>query len=104
MSLEEYRLVAAGWFLLIFFLTVFWYFTLRRLAQIFKERFAATRSHEPAPEGVLGLARFLIRGDFRNTGDERMAALCRRLRQLLYGYLGSVGAYIVFLVIFRSRY
>ncbi len=104
MSIEEYRWVAAGWFLLIFFLTVFWYFTLRRLAEVLKERITATRSHEPAPEGVLGFARYLIRGDFRQTGDERMAALCRRLRQLLYGYLGSIGAYIVFLVIFQSKH
>jgi len=104
MSIYEYRLVAGGWFLLLVCLTVFWYGTLRRLSDILKERLKNTRSRQPVPEGILGVFAFLYRGEFKQTGDERLAAFCRRLRQLLYGYLGVIGAYIVFLVMFRPHY
>jgi hypothetical protein len=103
MSIEEYRLVAGGWFLLILFLTVFWYATLRRLEGVFKEHLDATRSHQSIG-GLTGMLQFIIRGDFRRTGDERMVGVCQRLRKLLYGYLGSVAAFIVFLVICRPHY
>jgi hypothetical protein len=104
MSISEYRLVAGGWLILLVFLTVFWYGTLRRLSGILKERLDSTRSHQPIPQGLVALFLFLYRGDFKQTGDERLKAVCRRLRQLLYGYLGGIGAYIVFLVLFHPRY
>jgi hypothetical protein len=103
MSTHEYRLIAIGWSLLIVFLTFFWYATLTRLSVVLKERLAATRSHQSL-SGLPGVFLFLFRGDFKQTGDERLVAVCRRLRQLLYGYLGAIGAYIVFLVIFHPRF
>jgi hypothetical protein len=103
MSLFKYRMIAEGWLLLIICLTMFWYAVLRRLSEILKERSKVTRSREPAPEGMLGLFMFLFRGDFKQTGDERLASVCRRLRQLLYGYLGAIGAYLVFLAVFRPH-
>ena len=103
MRVEEYRLVVAGWFLLILLLTIFWYATLRRLSKVLKEHLRATRSSQPVP-GFLGLALFILRGEYRQTGDDRLIGVCRRLRNLLYGYLGSIGAYIVFLVIMRPRF
>jgi hypothetical protein len=48
--------------------------------------------------------RFLIRGSFKQTGDERLVALCMKLRKLLYGYMGATAAYVVFLVIMRSKH
>ena len=103
MSEHEYRLIAGGWLLLILFLAFFWYATLRRLSEILKGRLASTRSHQSV-SGVIGIILFLFRAEFKQTGDERLINLCLRLRQLLYGYLGSIGAYIVFLVIMRPRF
>ena len=103
MSVHEYRLIAAGWFLLILVLTIFWYATLRRLADVVKEHLGSTRSHQSI-SGLPGLFLFLIRAEFKKTGDTRLIAVCTRLRQLLYGYLGAIGAYIVFMVIMHPRY
>ncbi len=102
MSIHEFRVVAVGWAILIVFLTLFWYATLSRLSVILKEHLASTRSHQSV-SGLPGVFMFLFRGDFKQTGDERLVAVCRRLRQLLYGYLGAVGAYVVFLVICRPH-
>ena len=103
MSTEEYRLVAAGWSLLILLLTIFWYATLRRLSEVMKEHLSATRSHQSIP-GFFSLFLFILRGEYKQTGDNRLIGVCHRLRKLLYGYLGSIGAYIVFLVIMRPRF
>jgi hypothetical protein len=103
MNPYEYRLVAIGWALLLVFLTLFWYATLRRLSGVLKEHLAATRSHQSVTD-LRSVVLFLFRGDFKQTGDERLVAVCRRLRQLLYAYLGSIGAYVVFLVIFRPSF
>jgi hypothetical protein len=103
MSSHDYHLIAAGWSLVIIFLTLFWYATLRRLSVVLKEHLAATRSHQSL-SGIPGVLAFLFRGDFKRTGDERLVSVCRRLRQLLYGYIGAIGAYIVFIVIFRPRF
>ena len=103
MSLHEYRLVAGGWFVLILFLTVFWYATLRRLSEVMKEHLSATRSHQSVPR-FLGLFFFIIRAEYKKTGDTRLISVCEKLRKLLYGYLGSVAAYFVFLVIMHPRY
>lgn len=96
-------MVAAGWFLLILLLTIFWYATLRRLSEVMKDHLAATRSHQSIP-GFVGLFLFIFRGEFKQTGDARLVGVCYRLRKLLYGYLGSIGAYAVFLVIMHPRY
>jgi len=103
MSVHEFRLIAAGWFLLILLLTIFWFAMLHRLSAVLKERLASTRSHRSI-KGPMGVVLFLFRSEFKQTGDERMIAVCSRLRRLLYGYLGGVGAYIVFLVIMHTRY
>jgi hypothetical protein len=103
MSHDEYRMIAVGWLLLLLFLTLFWYFTLRKLSQVLTEHLKSTCSHQDIA-GLRGLFLFLMRGEYRQTGDERLVAVCARLRQRLYGYLGAIGGYIVFLVIFRPRY
>jgi len=103
MSTHEYHLVAVGWAILIVFLTLFWYATLRRLSVVLKEHLATTRSHQSIT-GLPGVFLFLFRGDFKRTGDERLVGVCLRLRKLLYGYLGAVAAFIVFLVICRPRF
>jgi hypothetical protein len=103
MSTHEYHLIAIGWSFLILFLTVFWYATLRRLSIVLKEHLEVTRSHQSL-SGLPGVFLFLFRGEFKQTGDERLVAVCRRLRRLLYGYVGAIGAYIVFIVIFHPRY
>ena len=100
MSIQEYHLVAVGWAILIVFLTLFWYANLRRLSVILKEHLATTRSRQSI-SGLPSVFVFLFRGDFKQTGDDRIVAVCNRLRKLLYGYLGAVGAYVVFLVICR---
>jgi hypothetical protein len=103
MSSQEYYLVAGGWFLLLLLLGIFWYATLRRLSDVLKENLKTTRGREPIT-GFPALFRFIMRGEFEQTGDKRLMALCRRLRQLLYGYLGVIGAYFVFLVLMHPRY
>ena len=103
MSLHEYHLVAAGWLILILFLSVFWYATLSRLSGVLKERLSAKHFRESVP-GLRGVFLFIMRGEFKETGDDRLIAVCRRLRQLLYGYLGSIGAYLVFVVVFRPAH
>ena len=103
MSIHEYRLVAGGWFLLILFLTIFWYATLRRLSEVLKDHLKSTRSHQSI-SGIPGLFLFIFRGEFKQTGDARMVAVCGRLRQLLYGYVGAVIAYFVFLAVCHPRY
>jgi hypothetical protein len=103
MSSQEYHMVADGWLLLILFLTMFWFLTLRRLETVLKEHLSSTRSHQ-AISGLPGLFRFVIRGEYNRTGDERLVSVCNKLRKLLYGYLGVVIGYIVFLVLYRSSY
>jgi hypothetical protein len=102
MSNHEYHLIALGWSVLIIFLTVFWYATLSRMKVILKERLSETRSHQSV-SSLSGVFLFLFRGEFKQTGDERLVSVCARLRSLLYGYIGGVGAYIVFLVIMHPR-
>ncbi len=103
MSTYEFRLIAGGWSILIVLLTLFWYATLRRLSVVLKEHLTATRSHQTL-SGLPGVFVFLFRGDFNQTGDERLVSVCRRLRRLLFGYIGAIGAYIVFLVICHPRF
>jgi hypothetical protein len=102
MNLHEYYLVAGGWFVLIAFLSIFWFFTLRRLSEVLKDRLKSTKSRQMV-SSFSGMFLFLFRAEYKETGDERLIGVCRRLRQLLYGYLGGIGAYIVFLVIFRPH-
>jgi hypothetical protein len=99
----EFRMIAAGWLLLLVFLTLFWYLTLKRLSLLLKENLSATQAGKIRP-GIMGIFRFIIRGDYEATRDERLIPVCRKLRQLLYGYLGVVGAYVVFLVVMHPRY
>jgi len=101
MSTHEFRLIAAGWFLVLLFLTIFWYATLSRLATILKERPGVTRSGSGSDFTSLFL--FIFRGEFNQTGDARLIGVCKRLRSLLYGYLGGIFAYLVFLVLFRPH-
>ncbi len=96
-------MVVVGWGILIVFLTLFWYMTLTRLGKIFKEHLAATGSNRSIPEGLVGLFLFVIRGDFIKTGDPQFADVCRRLRKLLFGYVGVVIAYFVFTVLARPH-
>ena len=102
MSTHEVRLIALGWGGLILFLTIFWYATLRRLGEVFKERLTQTRSRETSD--FQGILRFLIRGDYKKTGDAKLIAVCGKLKNLLYGYLGVVIAYAVFIVLMRGRF
>ena len=104
MSHYQYLLIAGGWFLLLLLLTLFWLRTLRRLSEVLKEWLKSTRSHQVIPEGITGLFLYLFRGEFRRTGDERLIGVCQRLRQLLYGYVGGLGVYIIFLVMYRPRF
>ena len=101
-SIEEFRLIATGWAILIVFLTIFWYATLRRLSVILKERLESTRSHQTV-SGMGGLLNFLLRGEYDRTGDQKLIGVCRKLRKLLYGYLGAVGAYVVFMIYCRPH-
>ncbi|MGA3171041.1 MAG: hypothetical protein ABSE62_08495 [Chthoniobacteraceae bacterium] len=103
MNASQIHLIAAGWSLLIVLLTMFWFFTLRRLEVILRERLAATRSHQSI-SGLKDMLAFLLRGNFKQTGDDRLVAVCGKLRKLLYGYLGCLGGYIVFLIIYYRRY
>ncbi len=103
MSANEYRIVATVWPILILFLTLFWFFTLRRLSVVLKDQITRMRLRRPI-SGVSGMFLFIFRGEFEQTRDERLVAVCRRLRSLLYGYVGSIAAYIVFLAIFGAHY
>jgi hypothetical protein len=103
MSLYKYRLITGGWGFLIMLLTLFWYFTLRRLSEVMKAHVEATQSRESVP-GFAGLFLYLFRGEFKKSDDQRFVAVCRRLRQPLYGYIGAVGAYVIFLVLMHPRY
>jgi hypothetical protein len=103
MSTHDFHLIAAGWFLLILFLTMFWYATLRRLSVVLSERLKSTGSKESIP-GIPGLFLFIFRGEYKETGDARLIGICHRLRQLLYGYIGAIGAYIIFLILMHPRY
>jgi hypothetical protein len=100
MSSYEYRLIAAGGALLILFLGVFWYAILSRLSVVLKEHLAATRSRLSVTD-LRGVLLFLYRGEFKQSGDEQLVGICRRLRQRLAAYLAFVVVYVVFLVIFR---
>ena len=102
MSLHEYRLIAGGWLLLLMLLTLFWYFTLRRLSEVLKDHLKSARL-TPPPATIGAMFLFLVRADYKSTRDDRLIGVCNRLRQLLYGYLGAAGAYFVFLVICQSR-
>jgi len=103
MSRHEYHLIAIGWSAIILMLTVFWLATLRRLAEVLKQRLEETRSRQTF-KGIPGVFMFLIRGEFKETGDQRIMDVCERLRKLLYGYMGATAAYVVFIVIMQSRY
>jgi len=100
MSTQEYYLVAGGWFLLILLLSIFWYASLTRLSEVLRENIKNTRSKKSVP-GLGGLFMFLFRGEYQLTSDQRLIAVCKRLRSLLYGYIGTIGAYIVFLIYMR---
>jgi hypothetical protein len=100
MSTREYYMVAGGWTLLILLLTLFWYASLTRLAAVLRENIKNTRSKESVP-GLVGLFLFIFRGEFKLTSDQRLLGVCKRLRSLLYGYIGTIGAYVVFLVFMR---
>jgi len=97
------HLIATGWSLLVVFLTLFWFLTLRRLEVILRERLASTRSHQSISD-FRGILLFIFRGDFKRTGDDRLVAVCSRLRTALIGYIGCLAAYIVFMVIYYRRY
>jgi len=101
MSVEEFRDIAFGWAILLVFLMLFWYATLRRLSVILQERLGARL--KASVSTLPGVFLFIFRGDFHEAGDDRLAAVCKRFRQLLYCYIGAIGAYIVFLVIFRPH-
>jgi hypothetical protein len=103
MSSHEYWLVAGGWAVLIIVLTIFWYATLNKLAGLLKERLKETKSSQPIT-GVVSVFKYLVRGQFKQTGDERLMALCKKLRQLLYGYIGVTIAYFVFLELMHPKY
>ena len=92
-----------GWGIIVIFLAIFWWLMLSRLAQVLQERLKDSRS-ERQLRGVGDLFLFILRGDFVASGDERLIGVCKRLRRLLYGYLGATGGYIVFLVLFRPRF
>jgi hypothetical protein len=100
MSIQEYYMVAGGWFLLILLLTIFWYASLSRLSEVLRENIKNTRSRETVP-GIGGLFLFIFRGEFKQTTDVRLRAVCKKLRSLLYAYLGTIGAYVVFLICMR---
>lgn len=100
MGVQEYDYIAVGWAIMLVFLTLFWYATLRKLMPLLKERLASTQA-KGSITGLPSVFVFIFRGDFKVAGDQRLTTLCKRLRQLLYGYLGAIGAYIVFLVIMR---
>jgi len=103
MSHGEYRIIAVGWLVLLLFLTLFWYFTLRKLSEVLAEHLKSTRSRQSV-SGLGAIVRFLFRGEYKQTGDERLISICARLRQRLYGYLGAIGCYVVFLVLFHPKY
>jgi hypothetical protein len=103
MSIQEYDYIAVGWAIILVLLALFWYATLRKLTEILNERLKSIHSNQSI-SGIPGAFQFLIRGEFKQTGDERLVTVCRRLRQLLYGYLGGIGAYVVFIVIFRPHH
>jgi cell division septal protein FtsQ len=103
MNPYEYRLIAAGGALLILFLGVFWYAILSRLSVVLKEHLAATRSHQSLTD-LRSVLLFLFRGDFKQSADERLVGVCRRLRQRLAAYLAFIAVYVLFLVIFRPRF
>ena len=103
MSPQKYEMIAIGWGMIVVFLAVFWWLMLSRLAQVLKERLKDSRMKREIT-GFGSLFQFVIRGEFRETKDDRLISVCRKLRQLLYGYLGIVAAYIVFLEIYRPRF
>jgi hypothetical protein len=99
----EYRMIAAGWLLMLVFLTLFWYLTLKRLEQLLKENLSGPGAPKLGP-GIYGVFQFIMRGDYEKTRNDKLIGVCRRLRQLLYGYLGVTGAYVVFLVLMRPHF
>jgi hypothetical protein len=101
MSIHEYRLIGAGWFLLIAFLTIFWYFTLQRLGQVLRDNLPPGSPGAPGP-GIGGLFIFVFRGDFVQSRNPRLVEVCKKLRKLLWGYVGGVLAFIVFVVKLHS--
>lgn len=84
------------------FLTLFWYLTLKRLEQLLKENLDSPGSPKLGP-GIYGVFQFIMRGDYEKTRNDKLIGVCGRLRQLLYGYLGVTGAYVVFLVLMRPH-
>ena len=102
MSLHNYRLIAGGWCVLILFLTLFWYFTLTRLAQILKENIKQSGSSQP-PSNFAEIFLYVFRADYKQTRDTRLINVCDKLRKLLFAYVGALGAFIVFLVIMHPR-
>ena len=99
----EYRMIAAGWLLMLVFLTLFWFLTLKRLSQLLKDNLGESTAPKLGP-GIYGVFQFIMRGDFEKTRNDKLISVCRRLRQLLYGYLGVPGAYVVFLVLMRPHF
>lgn len=95
-------MIAMGWGAMVLFLAIFWWLMLTRLSQVLQERLNNSRSRRRL-NGVADLFLFIFRAEFANSDDERLVGVCKRLRRLLYGYLGAVGAYIVFLVLFRPH-
>ncbi len=103
MPIHDYRIIAIGWSGLIIFLTIFWVATLSKLTGVLKERLAAAGSRYPIT-GMPSVIGFILGGGYKNAGDERLVAVCQKLRKLLYGYLGVTIAYIIFMVkIFASH-
>lgn len=102
MSAFEFRMIAAGWLVMLVFLTLFWYLTLNRLSHLLKDNLDESGPVKVGP-GFYGVFQFIMRGDFEKTRNDKLINVCRRLRQLLYGYLGVVGAYVVFLVVMRPH-
>ena len=103
MNPHKYQLIAVGWLILLLFLTLFWYVTLRKLSQVLAEHLKSTRSQRTIP-GLGGLLLYLYRTEYKQSGDERLITVCTRLRQRLYGYFGAIAGYLVFLVFFHPRY
>jgi hypothetical protein len=105
MNPHEYRLVAGGGAILLIFLTIFWYVMLKRLSTLLGERLAGKGKKVGRKlDSVASVFLFLFRDEYKRSGDEVAISVCRRLRSLLYGYLGTIGAYVVFVIFFRPRF
>lgn len=104
LSPEKFRLIVEGWLTLLVFLTFFWGALLRRFAEILQARQAAAGSRQAIPASVPGMLRFLLRAEYRKTGDGKLIAVCHRLRNLLFGYFGCASGFVVFVILMRPRF